>query len=353
LGITFAVVVGLAGVLAFSLEEVPVDISAGTSPRTTLMRDRGATLISGLGFGIFTAIALFLALPAIVGFVYGFSGNIPLGLKGMLSEGLYSAQNYTEPNGELLKLRIAIGAALGITAWLAFSLAASRSAWPRWLVARSWLAMKGQLPWRLLAFLSDAHERGVVRQQGAVYQFRHLQLQHNLAVKAATTRTHPPATYLSKHARNKSWIALLTTAAVAAAMTTFGGIVLSGSQIHPTIVLPSEQSTKAPPSEGALQSTKTPAIFTCNSVPTTWPHYYQLACATGQQYLASLRWSKWTDSGASGEGELAEDNCIPDCADGKFVYTPVLVYLSDPRTGKRVTGMRPTCEAGGDTPPGR
>jgi len=158
LGITFAVIVGLAGVLAFSLEEVPVEISSGVTPRATLTRDRGATLISGLGFGIFTAIALSVVLPGILGFVIGVAGSTPLGLTGMLSSGWSAALHYTEPNNEILKLRIAMAAALGLAGWLTFSLAASRSAWPRWLVTRSWLAIKGQLPWRMLSFLSDAHK---------------------------------------------------------------------------------------------------------------------------------------------------------------------------------------------------
>ncbi|GGV95635.1 hypothetical protein GCM10015535_63320 [Streptomyces gelaticus] len=32
-----------------------------------------------------------------------------------------------------------------------------------------------------MAFLDDAYRRGVLRQTGAVYQFRHIRLQHHLA----------------------------------------------------------------------------------------------------------------------------------------------------------------------------
>jgi hypothetical protein len=34
-------------------------------------------------------------------------------------------------------------------------------------------------------FLADAHRRGVLRQAGAVYQFRHIELQHRLATRDA------------------------------------------------------------------------------------------------------------------------------------------------------------------------
>lgn len=52
----------------------------------------------------------------------------------------------------------------------------SLTAWSRYLLARLWLAAHRRLPWRINAFLRDAHYRGVLRQVGAVYQFRHDQL---------------------------------------------------------------------------------------------------------------------------------------------------------------------------------
>ncbi|MFC6080402.1 KGGVGR-motif variant AAA ATPase [Sphaerisporangium aureirubrum] len=58
-----------------------------------------------------------------------------------------------------------------------------RSAWG-WLgLSRFWLALRGHLPWRLMRFLADAHRRGVLRQNGPVYQFRHAHLQDWLAGK--------------------------------------------------------------------------------------------------------------------------------------------------------------------------
>lgn len=41
--------------------------------------------------------------------------------------------------------------------------------------------MRGKAPLRLMRFLADAHRRAVLRQAGAVYQFRHASLQDNLA----------------------------------------------------------------------------------------------------------------------------------------------------------------------------
>ncbi|MFI1376119.1 NACHT domain-containing protein [Streptomyces longwoodensis] len=68
----------------------------------------------------------------------------------------------------------AVGVAVGIGGY----------AWGRWLVVvRLWLPMRGQLPWRIWAFLDDAHERGVLRQAGAAYVFRHARIQEALAAE--------------------------------------------------------------------------------------------------------------------------------------------------------------------------
>ncbi|MEO6082087.1 MAG: SEFIR domain-containing protein [Umezawaea sp.] len=68
-------------------------------------------------------------------------------------------------------VRIALG---GAAAW------ALSSAYARFTVARLVLAARGRLPWRLPAFLDDARDRGVLRQHGAVHQFRHQHLQRHL-----------------------------------------------------------------------------------------------------------------------------------------------------------------------------
>ena len=54
-------------------------------------------------------------------------------------------------------------------------------AWARYHDARLRLAARGRLPWRTRSFLADAHQRGVLRQTGATYQFRHIRLQQQLA----------------------------------------------------------------------------------------------------------------------------------------------------------------------------
>jgi hypothetical protein len=60
---------------------------------------------------------------------------------------------------------------------VAFALGGERSFASRSYVdARNWLAARGRVPWRTMSFLADASRRGVLRQVGAAYQFRHIRL---------------------------------------------------------------------------------------------------------------------------------------------------------------------------------
>jgi hypothetical protein len=72
---------------------------------------------------------------------------------------------------------VSVGVGLGI-ALLAASI---QAAWATFTIIRCWLAFRRVIPWRLMSFLTDAHERGVLRQVGACYRFRHIELQHHLA----------------------------------------------------------------------------------------------------------------------------------------------------------------------------
>src|SRR5262245_8282085 len=70
---------------------------------------------------------------------------------------------------------VVIGAVAGLV------VGPGRTSWGQFTIARAWLAARRQLPLRLLAFLDDAHQRGVLRQAGTFYQFRHALLQDHLA----------------------------------------------------------------------------------------------------------------------------------------------------------------------------
>lgn len=75
---------------------------------------------------------------------------------------------------------IASGVSGGAALALAYGICLT--AWGQWIIlGRIWLPLTGKLPWNLPAFLDDAYQRGVLRQPGPVFEFRHEQLRHHLA----------------------------------------------------------------------------------------------------------------------------------------------------------------------------
>ena len=63
------------------------------------------------------------------------------------------------------------------------------SAWGKFCVTRLLLAARRRTPLHLMTFLHEAYERGVLRQNGGFYQFRHNRLQDQLA--NVLDHTHP------------------------------------------------------------------------------------------------------------------------------------------------------------------
>lgn len=85
-----------------------------------------------------------------------------------------------------LMFSLGTGLAAGATAGLVFGCAFGPrlglgGGWLNLAAARISIAVRGCLPWRLMRFLDDAYRRGVLRQVGAKYQFRHARLQDYLA----------------------------------------------------------------------------------------------------------------------------------------------------------------------------
>jgi hypothetical protein len=104
-------------------------------------------------------LVLLLAVPFCIVVPVFFGAAFAAGTREFISFGLY-------------------GLGIGLTIWLAIALS---HAWPQYLISTAWLAARGKLPWRLAAFLSEAHELQILRQRGGAYQFRHARLQDYLA----------------------------------------------------------------------------------------------------------------------------------------------------------------------------
>jgi hypothetical protein len=152
-------VLGLGFVLVFRLAGVPSDLAGVTSPGTALARDRQVALLPVFVAGLVAGLVFGLGDGLVFGLVFGLGDWLVFGLVAGLVFGLVA----------------------GLVAGLGLSM--SRTAWPSYMLTRGWLAFHHHLPWSLMSFLADAHRRGVLRQVGAVYQFRHIELQHRLATR--------------------------------------------------------------------------------------------------------------------------------------------------------------------------
>jgi hypothetical protein len=154
-------VMGLMAVL-----EVPIDSALVASPRDILSINRN-TMITGL-----------VVLAPMFGLVVGFGGWFAASL---LHDSLWGMTiDWTLDFGLWQGLGVGLGAgAAGVL---------SLTAWGQWVVlVRIWLPLTRQLPWRTMGFLEEARERGVLRQNGGAYQFRHELLQAHL-LRAAESR---------------------------------------------------------------------------------------------------------------------------------------------------------------------
>jgi hypothetical protein len=139
IGIGFGLFIALIIIIFDGLAPVPHDLKAAISPHKLVANDRRISFVM-----ISVVAAGTVSFTSSLGW-----GGIPLGLL----------------------LGIAMGALF----------AGLLNPWPAYAAGRVYLALRGNLPWKLLEFLEDAHRRGVLRQAGAVYQFWHVELQRQLA----------------------------------------------------------------------------------------------------------------------------------------------------------------------------
>jgi hypothetical protein len=165
LGLACGAVSTIAGGLGGGLYEAatPTDLTMATAPSAVLARDRATFLVS-------------------------FSLAIPIALTITIGTGLSPPDPF---NGPHYGLGYGIGVGIADLIAIGLGLAFFQATWGGFTLVRWWLAGTRRLPLRLMTFLNDAHiNRGVLRQVGAVYQFRHAELQRRLASRSFN---HPSA----------------------------------------------------------------------------------------------------------------------------------------------------------------
>lgn len=130
----------------------PVDPRLATSPASLFRTDGKVATVRGMGLGI-----LYTLVISIVQFM----GDDDVDWRTVLTT----------------------GATFIPAVIVTFLLASSFGVW---VVSCIWLAATGKLPgpWRSMAFINDACERGVLRRSGGLYEFRHSLLRDRLAYTA-------------------------------------------------------------------------------------------------------------------------------------------------------------------------
>ncbi|NIJ10413.1 hypothetical protein FHU38_000757 [Saccharomonospora amisosensis] len=166
--VVFGLACGLVLALAAALE-APANLTTATSPADLLAANRTTVLRLAGALSLALALALAFGGVAVTSALRAALGPVPWSL------------NWNVGNGLLVGL---IG---GLSTGLAYIVAFT--AWGQWLLfTRFRLPASGRLPWAVGTFLDDAYRRGVLRQSGAVYQFRHARLQEHLAKAYRTGR---------------------------------------------------------------------------------------------------------------------------------------------------------------------
>ena len=214
LGVTVSLAVGLTiGLFTISPRATPTAVRF-ERPRggVAFVRHLAVGLLIGAGAGVAFGALLGSRLGVLVGVVLGLTIgmidglNVWLDVSTDVTRALSPESTLSADRRAAIARSLTTGAAIAITSGVAVGLdSGSRSAvlyglafglafalsdrysgltatvWGQYLVAKTCLALAGKLPWRLMAFLDDAHRHGLLRQTGAAYQFRHARLQEHLA----------------------------------------------------------------------------------------------------------------------------------------------------------------------------
>ncbi|MEU0936760.1 helix-turn-helix domain-containing protein [Embleya sp. NPDC005971] len=158
--LVFGLIFGTGGGLVFGLMavlEAPLDITSAATPVTLLASNRA------------TVSRQVLVLAPMLTLVIALGGRVITRL----------LQPLLGPLGWGLSDALFIAGVGGLAGSILYAFLFT--AWGQWVIlTRVWLPLTGKLPWDTTAFLDDAYRRGVLRQAGAVYQFRHIRLQNHL-----------------------------------------------------------------------------------------------------------------------------------------------------------------------------
>lgn len=161
IGSLVGIIVGIASALVAGLAGASADPTAYKDPQESLAGDSRTFFI----YMTATLAAVWAISTLITGIAVTTENQLSVDLGRMLIAGAMPG----------LSIAIAVSVVQAFT----------KAVWGAHTIARIWLSVRRCLPWRLMEFLADAHKKGVLRQAGASYQFRHAELQRRLASRDA------------------------------------------------------------------------------------------------------------------------------------------------------------------------
>ncbi|MHB1510419.1 MAG: hypothetical protein ACYCST_03310 [Acidimicrobiales bacterium] len=71
------------------------------------------------------------------------------------------------------------------------------------------------------------------------------------------------------------------------------------------------------------------AVLSCAGHRLDKPGKYVMSCGDGNAWWAGVKWSSFGSATARGIGHLHQDNCVPNCAGGRFITSHATIELHD------------------------
>ncbi|WP_370418039.1 NACHT domain-containing protein [Streptomyces sp. QH1-20] len=201
-GLGAGLTVGAVAVLATVQRRSPASRISWSWRHSRVVPGTVAGMVTGFAVGPVTGIRFALVSVLAIGFVVGFMTGLrpePLDAPAWSSPSGSLAHDRRTARRTMLLWALAAGPVAGLIADLVAGRTAAvvaapvvgvvtglaigfgETAWGLFTLTQVYLRIRKGTPRDLMAFLADAHsERGVLRRTGAVYQFRHINLQRHL-----------------------------------------------------------------------------------------------------------------------------------------------------------------------------
>lgn len=166
--------------------DAPSEQASQAGPHGSVVADRRSSLLGAVIAGLTAGLA---AMPMLtIGTMIGEAGYEILARRSFHVNGpvVKAAVQDVLSIDPMIVMAICVATATTFTILLLLT-----RAWARFCVARTVLAVRGDMPLRLMRFLVDARERNLLRQTADTYQFRHIRLQEMLIAEQPNPQRLP------------------------------------------------------------------------------------------------------------------------------------------------------------------